>query len=205
MSPPRVTNYPAIKNAPLIGLAEGNGSFSNIHLAILVITTPYILKSFLPLFNRGGFKTYLFLLVLTGIPTTIAYWTVMSTYGPRKNERVVLPGNPVDTYITIKDQALKETYKGQKIPMQIFHDAYFDGKVDFNGEYHVVASSYHANSPIRIATGDVLDIMEQRHDWAKFNFTPALFKYVFLDLIPQVVVHSQNQDEEQVRGHYDRT
>jgi hypothetical protein len=46
--------------------------------------------------------------------------------------------------------------------------------------------------------------MEQRHDWAKFNFTMELFKYVFTVLIPVVVSHSQMQDEEQVRDHYDR-
>lgn len=53
--------------------------------------------------------------------------------------------------------------------------------------------------------GDVLEIMEQRHDWAKMNFTVELFKYVLTVLIPEVVVHSQAQDEEQVRDHYDRT
>ena len=38
--------------------------------------------------------------------------------------------------------------------MQKFHDAYFDGKVDFNG--------------------DVLEVMEYRHDWASFEFTPEV-------------------------------
>jgi hypothetical protein len=47
--------------------------------------------------------------------------------------------------------------------------------------------------------------MEQRHDWARMTFTPELFKYVFTVLIPEVISHSQSQDEEQVRGHYDRT
>ena len=55
-----------------------------------------------------------------------------------------------------------------------------------------------------INLGDVLDIMEQRHDWAKMCFTWELFKYVFTVFIPSVVIHSQSQDEEQVRGHYDR-
>jgi cyclopropane fatty-acyl-phospholipid synthase-like methyltransferase len=68
--------------------------------------------------------------------------------------------------------------------MQVFHDAYFEGKIDFNG--------------------DVLDIMEERHDWAKMVMTPELFKYVFKNLLPEVIVHSQSQDEEQVRDHYDR-
>jgi hypothetical protein len=46
--------------------------------------------------------------------------------------------------------------------------------------------------------------MEQRHDWAKMTFTPELFKYVFMEFIPEVIVHSKSQDEEQVRDHYDR-
>ncbi|KXN82922.1 putative fatty acid methyltransferase [Leucoagaricus sp. SymC.cos] len=181
----RVSDSAAIKNAPLVGLAEGNGSFNNLHLAGLVVGVPYFLKWFLPVFNRGGFKTYLFLLVVSGVPTTIAYWTVMSHLGGRRNEKVILPSKDIEEYITIKDEELKRLYKGKdRIPMQVFHDAYFDGKIDFNG--------------------DVLDIMEQRHDWAKFNFTMELFKYVLTVLIPVVISHSQLQDEEQVRDHYDR-
>ncbi|OSX62440.1 hypothetical protein POSPLADRAFT_1181533 [Postia placenta MAD-698-R-SB12] len=181
----KVTKTPAIKNAPLIGLAEGNGSFSNYHLAGLVIVVPWLVKRILPLFNRGGFKTYLFLVVILGLPITMAYWTLMSTYGPRKNTKVQLPGRNIEEYFTIKDEALKAKYHGkEKIPMQEFHDAYFDDKIDFNG--------------------DVLDIMEQRHDWAKMTFTWTLFKYVFTVLVPDVIMHAKSQDEEQVRGHYDR-
>jgi cyclopropane fatty-acyl-phospholipid synthase-like methyltransferase len=181
----RVTNYPAIKNAPLVGLAEGNGSFNNYHLAALVVGVPYVVKSFIPIVKYGGFKTYLFMLLLCGAPTAIAYWTLNSRYGSRRNEKVVLPGKDIEEYITINDPELKMLYKGkEKIPMQVFHDAYFDGKIDFNG--------------------DVLEIMEQRHDWSKLVFTTELFKYVFLVFLPEVISHSQTQDEEQVRGHYDR-
>ncbi|KAJ7873459.1 hypothetical protein B0H14DRAFT_3438231 [Mycena olivaceomarginata] len=66
--------------------------------------------------------------------------------------------------------------------MQIFHDTYFEGKIDFKG--------------------DVLEILEQHHDWVKFTFTQELFRYVFMDFIPELIVHSKNQDEEQVRDHY---
>ena len=31
-----------------------------------------------------------------------------------------------------------------------------------------------------------------------------LFRYVFMNLIPEVIIHSQAQDEDQVREHYDR-
>lgn len=138
MSSVRVSTSPAIKNAPELGLAEGNGSFSNLHLAGLVVGVPYLLKWFLPIFNRGGLKTYLFLLVVSGVPTTIAYWTVMSHIGGRRNEKVRLPGKDIEEYINIKDEELKRLYKGKdKIPMQLFHDAYFDGKVDFNGESRI--------------------------------------------------------------------
>ena len=129
-----VTNTHAIKNAPLIGLAEGNGYFSNAHLAALVLGVPWLVKRTLPVFCYGGFKTYLFLVILLGIPITAGYWTAMSTYGPRKNQKVQLPGRNIDEYITIKDPELKAKYFGkEKIPMQVFHDAYFDDKVEFNG------------------------------------------------------------------------
>jgi len=130
----RVTKYPAIKNAPLVGLAEGNGSFSNIHLAIVVLVVPYVVKSFTPIVKYGGFRTYLFLLLLLGAPTAVGYWSFMSIYGGRKNEKVQLPGKDIDDYITINDPELKKLYKGkEKIPMQVFHDAYFEGKIDFKG------------------------------------------------------------------------
>ena len=46
--------------------------------------------------------------------------------------------------------------------------------------------------------------MEQRHDWSKMTFTMELFKYVIFTLIPEVIKHTEEQDQEQVRDHYDR-
>jgi hypothetical protein len=95
---------------------------------------PSLPRRRLPLVNRGGFKTYLFLLVLLGIPVTVGYWTLISIYGRRKNEKVELPGKPIESYLSIKDLELRTHYHGQnKIPMQVFHDAYFDSKIDING------------------------------------------------------------------------
>ena len=131
---PKLTNVPAIKNAPLVGLAEGSGSFSNIHLGALVIVVPWLVKRILPIVSRGGFKTYLFLVLLLGVPITVGYWTLMSRIGSRKNVKVTLPGKDIEEYITIHDPVLREKYHGkEKIPMQVFHDAYFDGQIDING------------------------------------------------------------------------
>lgn len=130
----RVSTIPTIKNAPLEGLAEGNGSFSNLVLAALVLGVPYYVKKWLPLVRYGGLFTYLLMVLLLGAPITIAYWTVMSTYGGRKNSKVQLPGKEIEHYITLRDPMLKIHYGGtDKIPMQVFHDAYFDGKADFKG------------------------------------------------------------------------
>jgi hypothetical protein len=61
-----------------------------------------------------------------------------------------------------------------------------------------------SNATCCAIAGDVLETLEARHDWAKMSFTPELFKYVFTQMIPEIIVHSQSQDEEQVRDHYDR-
>lgn len=52
--------------------------------------------------------------------------------------------------------------------------------------------------------GDALDILEYRHDFMTFNFTWGLFKFFLLSMIPEIIFHTQSQDEEQVREHYDR-
>jgi hypothetical protein len=131
---PHLTKVPNFKNASRLGLAEGNGSFSNRVLAALVLGLPWLLKRLLPIVSQGGLKTYIFLVAILGVPITVAYWTVMSIFGPRKNEKVALPGKDIEEYITIHDPELKARYhQKEKIPMQIFHDAYFDSKIDFNG------------------------------------------------------------------------
>lgn len=134
-SPPKPTTWPTLKNAPVLGLAEGSSAFSNYHLAALVLGVPYVVKRMLPLVNRGGFYTYWFLVALLGVPITVGYWMLMSRIGARVNERVSLPGKDIEEYIDIHDNELKMLYhKKNKIPMQIFHDAYFEGKIDFRGK-----------------------------------------------------------------------
>lgn len=189
----RTTNYASIANAPLP--AEGSSSFNNIHLAICVLLFPKLLQTFLPWIFRlsNSWSWYFFLVAIFGIPVTVAYWSVMSRLGARVNEKAILPNLPLTHYMEFKDEALRKRYGSadikRKIPMQVFHDAFFEGKIDFKGG---------------LAADNVLEIMEFRHDWASFAFTPELFKYVFTNLLPEVIVHSQSQDEEQVRDHYDR-
>ncbi len=92
-------------------------------------------------------------------------------------------------------------YHGKsKIPMETFHEMYFDGDVDFKG--------------------DALEALEYRHDWASFRFTLGLCRFFLTVMLPEVIMHTRSQgklvwyrslvvvltrtDEEQVRDHYDR-
>ncbi|KAI5479892.1 sphingolipid C9-methyltransferase [Pseudohyphozyma bogoriensis] len=181
----KTTSTPTLHNAPLP--IESNGTFSNFQLAFVVLVVPYLLTKILWIPYFSWTTKFVFLLLVTGAPVTVAYWMGMSRLSFRVRENGILPGKPIEEYLDIKDPELKAKYNsttGVKIPHQIFYDAYFEGKIDVKG--------------------DLLEIMEYRHDWSAFIMTPNLMKYVFTNLIPEVIVHSQSQDEEQVRDHYDR-
>jgi len=104
---------------------------------------------------------------------------------PRLNTKARYPGAPIEHYLTFKSEADKARYRGKnKIPMETFHEKYFAGEVDFNG--------------------DALEVLEYRHDWANFRFTISLFRFFLFGMMPEVIMHTRSQDEEQVRDHYDR-
>lgn len=115
----------------------------------------------------------------------MAFWTIASSMSPRLNEKARYPGRPVEHYLNFKREEDRRKYRGKnKIPMETFHEMYFDGLVDFNG--------------------DALEVMEYRHDWANFRFTLSLFWFFLTGMMPEVIMHTRSQDEEQVRDHYDR-
>lgn len=181
----RLTKSPTIRNALLP--AEGNGYFSNVQLALAIFFFPAVLLRFVPFIKVSSFSWtfYMFFVALFGIPVAIAYWTLMSMFGPRINEKVTLPGRPIEYYLDIKDDTLRSRYNGHnKIPMEIFYENYFDGKIDVKF--------------------DIRDVLEYRWDWAAMHFTPGLFKYVLFNMLPDVLMHSERQDEEQIRDNYDR-
>lgn len=69
--------------------------------------------------------------------------------------------------------------------MQIFHDAYFASQIDLKPGM------------------DMLELLEYRLDWADMHMTTELFRYVFMNLIPDVLMHTEKQDAEQVGDNYD--
>lgn len=102
------------------------------------------------------------------------YWTFASGYSPRKNEKAKYPGFPVEHYIHFQNENDRLRYRGKnKVPMETFHEMYFDGKADFKG--------------------DALETMEYRHDWASFKFTLSLFWFFLTGMIPELIIHSRSQ------------
>lgn len=135
-------------------------------------------------FGRKSWYMYFFLTIVLFVPLTVGYWIVTSRYGPRINEKVPMPNRPLSDYYTIKDADFKAKWDGKKMPMQVWHDAYFDGKIELNG--------------------DCLDVMEYRHDWSRFELSFDNFRYVLFHLVPDVIFHTQKQDEDHIRDNYDR-
>jgi sphingolipid C9-methyltransferase len=167
--------YPAIKNGPLPADAAGSESFSNAFLFSLLAIVPWYLARQL----GGAFWTTLFLAPFTAFPILIAFWTVASTISPRKNEKAKYPGRPVQDYLHFRSEKDRVKYYGKnRIPMETFHEMYFDEKVDFKG--------------------DCLEAMEYRHDWASFRFTLSLFRFFFTGMIPEVIMHTRSQGSSSV-------
>lgn len=149
-----------------------------------------------------GFKTWVFLALVLFLPILGPFWWLTSEFAPRKNEKAKLPGKPIEHYLKFKKPEDKDAYYGQKlIPIETFQEKYFDGEVELNG--------------------DMLEVLEWRHDWSKPRFTLGLIKHFLFGFIPEMIVHSRSQgkiflilgfrtptngyaDEEQVRDHYDR-
>ncbi|KAK2755502.1 Sphingolipid C9-methyltransferase 2 [Arachnomyces sp. PD_36] len=177
----RTTSYASIKNAPLPADAAGSDSFSNVLLISLLLVIPWYLARQV----GGGFYTTIFFALLTALPILMVFWSVASSISPRKNEKAKYPGRPVEHYLQFHSEHDRVKYHGKsKIPIETFYEMYFDNKVDFKG--------------------DALEALEYRHDWASFRFTLSLFKYFLLGMVPEVIMHTRSQDEEQVRDHYDR-
>jgi hypothetical protein len=124
----------------------------------------------------GGFKTFIFFVLLLDLPILAAFWIVNSEYLPRRNEKAKFPGKPIEHYLNFHKAEDREKYNGRAtIPMQTFYEMYFDGDVSFKG--------------------DCLEVMEYRHDWANFRFTIGNIKHFLFGFIPELIMHTRSQGQ----------
>jgi hypothetical protein len=138
-------------------------------IALLTIVPGYITWKV-----GGGFKTWVFFALIVDLPILAAVWIVVSEFAPRKNEKARFPGKPIEHYLTFKKEEDREAYRGKKkIPMQTFYEMYFNGDVECNG--------------------DMLEILEWRHDWCNFRFTIGNIKHFLFGMLPELIMHTRSQ------------
>jgi len=100
--------------------------------------------------------------------------------------RVVAAKTPLDQSAIIwKDAAFERKWKGRKIPVEFFYEAYFAQKIDLKGDL-------------------MNDVLYNRYSIVEFVFTMSHFRFFLFQLIPELLAHTRNQDTDQVRDHYDR-
>ena len=87
-------------------------------------------------------------------------------------------------YVVFKDKKLARRYAHGRIPMATLYEAYFDGDIDIPG-------------PI-----DAL--LKDRDLFVKYTLTPMHLRWAVTNFVPEVTIHSKEQDTRIVREHYDR-
>ncbi|KAI9206598.1 S-adenosyl-L-methionine-dependent methyltransferase [Polychytrium aggregatum] len=168
--------------APQLHFVEGAGSltFSNAKLISAIVGVPAVVNVILPI----SLRWYPLLLVILALPTFAIFNVIFCTIAKPVRPQKGLPGRNIEDYLEIKSSELSG-YKGKnKIPIETFFEAYFDEKID-----------------IKV---DMLELLENRYDWANFTFTLSQAKFFLTQWIPETLWHSKKQDEDQVREHYDR-
>lgn len=177
---PTVSYKEQIAPAPYPVEGVGSATFSVRNMVLTIALVPALVQYSLGL----GFWSYIPLALILAIPSFAAFQIVSSKINEPIRRQKGLPGKPLEHYLTINN-ADKYNYSGsQKIPIETFFEAYFDGDIDINA--------------------DMLETLEARYDWAAFVFTFSQAKFFLSQWVPETLWHSRKQDETQVRDHYDR-
>jgi hypothetical protein len=169
--------YAKYQIAPTRNIVEGSGSehFSMKQLLFLVAAVPLLINFVFDL----SFKYYPLLVVLSALPCFVGYHIVQSLLGTPLRPQKGLPNRPIEYYLDTKDLRVQG-----KMPIANFFEAYFDEKIDIKR--------------------DMLELLEDRHDWASFRLTLTQVSFFLSQFLPEMLWHSRKQDEDQVREHYDR-
>ncbi|MDQ3021808.1 MAG: class I SAM-dependent methyltransferase [Bacteroidota bacterium] len=92
--------------------------------------------------------------------------------------------SPLDFIVTKTDAARSRYKTGKKISFGFFVEDFINGKIDIEGDFE--------------------EFMQSRANYFDYGLTANHFKFLFSRFIPEVLIHSKNQDERIVREHYDR-
>ena len=90
----------------------------------------------------------------------------------------------ITDHVVFNNKELAKKYSKKRIPMATFYEAYFDGDIDLKS--------------------DIFDFLADRDLFTSFSLTQKHFQWAVTNFLPEVLIHSQEQDERIVREHYDR-
>jgi len=93
-------------------------------------------------------------------------------------------GAGIERHLRFHDASLAAKFARGKVPMTDLYEAYFNGQVDI--------------------VGDIYDFLDERDRYVKYVLTGEHVKFFFKNFIPEVTIHSKDQDKRIVREHYDR-
>ncbi|MFB6263871.1 MAG: class I SAM-dependent methyltransferase [Bradymonadaceae bacterium] len=92
----------------------------------------------------------------------------------------------VDDKIRFHDRKLAKKYEDGSLPMATFYEAYFDGRVDLPEDE------------------GIYDVLDERDRFVNYRLTLDHFKWAITNFLPEVLIHSKDQDKRIVQEHYDR-
>jgi cyclopropane fatty-acyl-phospholipid synthase-like methyltransferase len=87
-------------------------------------------------------------------------------------------------HVVFNDPKLERRWGDGPVPMTTLYEAYFDGAIDI--------------------PGDIAAFLKHRNDFVRYSLTWSHLKWAVTNFIPEVTVHSKEQDRRIVREHYDR-
>lgn len=119
----------------------------------------------------------------------VSFWVMSRTSHRIDYHEPNLPGQPIEHYLSFTNPVDRARYRGhRRIDMWTFMHGYFDGFITTNG--------------------DLLEVLEYRHDFVSFAITTDVISYVLLTVIPGIFARllpgADTRDEGRVQGHYDR-
>jgi cyclopropane fatty-acyl-phospholipid synthase-like methyltransferase len=87
-------------------------------------------------------------------------------------------------FVVWKDPRLERRYADRPIPMSTLYEAYFDEALDI--------------------PGDIYELLRHRNLFVRYSLTWQHLRWAVTNFIPEVTIHSKDQDKRIVRWHYDR-
>jgi cyclopropane fatty-acyl-phospholipid synthase-like methyltransferase len=88
-------------------------------------------------------------------------------------------------FVTVNDSQLARAWAGKRVPMPDVYEAYIDSRID------IPAERWKA-------------LFDARDEVISFQITESLVKWAITNLLPEVAIHSRQQDSRIVGEHYNR-